>query len=226
MTGMRPTVIFDVNETLLDLEPVRAEFERISGDPALATTWFGTLLKLAFVASLTAAYRPFTDLAGAAFDMVAEAGGTAPKTEDRDAVVHAVGTLPAHPDATEGLRLLDHAGFRIAALTNSPQSVAEHQLANAGLADHFERIMSVEMVRTFKPAPATYRAALERLGTAPNETVLIAAHDWDIAGAMAAGLRGAFVARPGQVLSPLQPVPEYIGPDVAAVAREIIATTP
>lgn len=223
---MRPIIMCDVNETLLDLEPVRAEFGRIFGDRSLAAPWFGLLLKLAFVATITATYRPFTDFAGAAFDMVAEGQGVLPEPRDRATVVAAVGALPAHPDAREGLRLLNEAGFRIAALTNSPLTVAKGQLGHAGLAALFERVMSVEMVKTFKPARATYLSAIEAMGAAPDETVFIAAHDWDIAGAMAAGLRGGFIARPGQVLSPLQPIPEYIGPDMVAVAREIIATNP
>jgi 2-haloacid dehalogenase len=222
MAVMQPTILCDVNETLLDLAPVRAEFGRICGDRSLAGTWFAQLLKLAFVATITGSYQPFPDLGAAAFDMVAESGGITPKATDRAAVVAALGSLPAHPDATTGLRTLDEAGFRIAALTNSPRLVAEEQLAGAGLASHFERIMSVDMVGTFKPAAATYLAAIEELGTVPQETVMVAAHDWDIAGAMTAGLVGAFVARPGQVLSPLQPPPAFIGPDFAAVAGALI----
>lgn len=221
---MRPAILCDVNETLLDLAPVRAEFGRIYGDQSVADTWFTQLLDLAFVAAITGFYRPFPDLGAAAFDMVAERRGVAPKAIDRDAVVSALGTLPAHPDAVAGLRLLDDAGFRVAALTNSPRLVAEEQLARAGLASRFERIMSVEMVGTFKPAPATYLAATTELGTVPHQTVMVAAHDWDVAGAMAAGLIGAFVARPGRVLSPLQPPPAFIGPDFAAVALALIDT--
>ncbi len=51
----------------------------------------------------------------------------------------------------------------------------------------------------------------------------MAAHSWDVAGALAAGARAAFVARPGMVLSPLGPQPDIVGDDVAAVTDQIIA---
>jgi 2-haloacid dehalogenase len=53
---------------------------------------------------------------------------------------------------------------------------------------------------------------------------LVAAHHWDIAGALSAGCQAAFVARPGMVLSPLADRPDIVGPDLAAVAEQIIAT--
>jgi 2-haloacid dehalogenase len=54
--------------------------------------------------------------------------------------------------------------------------------------------------------------------------VLVAAHSWDIAGALSAGCQAAFVARPGMVLSPLSDRPAITGPDLAAVVNQIIAT--
>jgi 2-haloacid dehalogenase len=56
-----------------------------------------------------------------------------------------------------------------------------------------------------------------------SEVRLVAAHSWDISGALAAGCRAAFVARPGMVLSPLGPQPGITGPDLAAVAEQIIS---
>jgi 2-haloacid dehalogenase len=56
-----------------------------------------------------------------------------------------------------------------------------------------------------------------------GEVRLVAAHSWDIAGALAAGCQAAFVARPGMVLSPLGGPPGVIGPDLTAVAEQIIS---
>jgi 2-haloacid dehalogenase len=52
---------------------------------------------------------------------------------------------------------------------------------------------------------------------------LVAAHDWDIAGAQAAGCAVAFVARPGKVLSPLREPPDVVGEDLRTVAAQIVA---
>lgn len=220
---MQPVVVFDVNETLLDLTPIRDGFADLYGDAAVAGVWFGQLLKLSFVAALTDRYRPFTELGAAAFDMVAQARGVTVAPDRRDEVVGRIRTLPPHPDCETGLRRLRDRGFRLAALTNSPQATAEAQLANAGLDRYLDRIMSVEMVRTFKPAAKVYRKAADELGVPIGAMLMVAAHDWDVAGAMAAGARGAFVARPGQVLDPGQPPPDYVGSDIEEVAQAVLA---
>jgi 2-haloacid dehalogenase len=51
---------------------------------------------------------------------------------------------------------------------------------------------------------------------------LVAAHAWDVSGALAAGARAAFVARPGMVLSPLGAAPDIVGSDLAEVAQLIV----
>ncbi len=220
---MRPVIVFDVNETLLDLTPIREGFAASFGDEDAASVWFTTLLELSFVDTITGAYHPFTELAQAAFTMVARARGVTVPAATRDEIVGRIRTLPPHPDVEPALRRLDAAGFRLAALTNSPPATAKAQLANAGLADLLEKILSVEMVRRFKPARQVYETAAARLRIPITALLMVAAHDWDVAGAMAAGGRGAFVARPGRVLSPLQPEPDVVGPDLEAVATAIVA---
>jgi 2-haloacid dehalogenase len=51
--------------------------------------------------------------------------------------------------------------------------------------------------------------------------MLVAAHAWDVSGALAAGARAAFVARPGMVPSPLGDQPEMVVDDIAALAEEL-----
>jgi len=100
--------------------------------------------------------------------------------------------------------------------------VAEAQLTNAGLRDLFEQALSADTVRRLKPAPEPYHMAAERLGAPISQIRLVAAHAWDVAGAMRAGCAAAFVARPGQVLDPLAPRPDVVGPDLRAVAAAIL----
>ncbi len=50
----------------------------------------------------------------------------------------------------------------------------------------------------------------------------MAAHAWDVAGALRVGAAAAFVARPGMVLDPLAPVPDIVGSNLAEVAELII----
>jgi 2-haloacid dehalogenase len=133
-------------------------------------------------------------------------------------------SLPPHPEVPDALVTLAQTSLRMVALTNSTQPVAEAQLASAGLGQHFEAVISADSVRHLKPAPQPYRAVAERTGVGLGDVRLVAAHSWDITGALSAGCQAAFVARPGMVLSPLSGQPDIIGPDLAAVVGQIIAT--
>jgi 2-haloacid dehalogenase len=106
----------------------------------------------------------------------------------------------------------------MATLTNSVASIAEAQVRNAGIAHVFEKVLSADEVSQLKPAPAPYLMAAESFGVPVEQTCLIAAHAWDISGALAAGCAAAFVRRPGAVLSPVGPRPGIIGRDISEVA--------
>ena len=130
--------------------------------------------------------------------------------------------LPPHPEVVENLSRLRDAGIRLAALTNSTQQVADAQIENAGLQGCFEQVLSADTVKRLKPAPEPYRLAADSLGVEIGQIQLVAAHAWDIAGALRAGCAAAFVARPGMVLNPLVEHPDVVGADLREVADQII----
>ena len=121
----------------------------------------------------------------------------------------------------ESLDRLREAGFRLATLTNSTQEVAEAQIQNAGLADRFEKILSADTARRLSPPPPPTRMAARSLGVPEREVRLVAAHAWDVAGALRAGCAAAFVAR--QPFDPLVGEPDVVGADLGEVAEGIIA---
>lgn len=218
---MKPFIIFDVNETLLDLAPVRSWFSQHFGDRPTASEWFAELLRLSFVSSVTDTYIPFTDLAGAALASVAQRRGIPLESDDLTTIKGILTTLPPHNDVVNGLTSLTDAGFTLAALTNSPQETAEAQLGNAGISSFFTSVMSVDMVERFKPHRSVYLAAMNRLNVSVSDAVMVAAHDWDVAGAMAAGVDGVFIERPGQIYSTAFPPPTFAAPDISAAASAI-----
>jgi 2-haloacid dehalogenase len=220
---MPRVILFDVNETLLDLRALNPQFEKIFGDTNVTSQWFSQLLSSSLVATITDTYHDFETLAGNALDMVAIRRGTVLTINDRTQVLDKMRKLPPHPEVAECLNRLRNAGLRLATLTNSPPAVLKDQLTNAGLIDLFEKTLSVEKTRRFKPAPETYRYAAQELGVSVRDLRLVAAHDWDIAGAMRAGCVGAFIARQGMVMGPLQEQPDIIGDDLRSVTDGILA---
>lgn len=220
---MTTVIAFDVNETLLDLSALDDSFEAVFGTAALRPQWFATMLQLAFVGGLTGDYVDFTTAQHAALAMLAERQGVAlPDTTAND-IVGRMSSLPPHPEVAAALATLARTSLTVVALTNSPHTVAEAQLTHAGIRDHFTRVISADMVHRLKPAREPYLAVAAAFEVPAAEVRLVAAHAWDVSGALSAGCRAAFVARPGMVLSPIGPRPDIIERDVHAVVDRIIA---
>jgi 2-haloacid dehalogenase len=213
--------VFDVNETLLDLAALDPFFERTFGEPAARREWFAQMLGLALTATITGEYRPFGEHAIAALEMLGARRGVAVGDDERAAVREGMTSLPAHPDVRPALERLRSDGVRLATLTNSTLEVAEAQLAFAGIRDLFEASLSADSVRRLKPAPEPYRHAASELGVPIGEVLLVAAHAWDVAGAMAAGARAAFVARPGMVPDPRGREPDLVVADLSELADRL-----
>lgn len=219
---MARVCVFDVNETLLDLGALDPHFERVFGDAGVRRAWFLQLLQSALVATVTGVYSNFGTIGAAALEMVAEREGVDLSEEDKQEILGGMRELPPHPEVAESLERLREAGLRMATLTNSTQQVAEAQMENSGLRGYFEQILSADAVKRLKPAPEPYMMAAESLGVEIGQVRLVAAHSWDVAGALRAGCAAAFVARPGMVLDPLVERPDVVGVDLREVADRIL----
>ena len=219
---MTDVIAFDVNETLLDLSALDPHFAELLGSAALRAQWFAQMLQLSFVGGLTGNYVDFATAQRAALYMVAERQGATLTDEAIATMVDRMRALPPHSEVPEALRRLRSHDVTVVALTNSTADVAEDQLRNAGIRELFDAAISADSVRALKPAPAPYLAVAEDQGVTIGDVRLVAAHAWDVSGALAAGARAAFVARPGMVLSPLGPQPDIVGADIAEVVAQLI----
>ena len=219
---MARVCVFDVNETLLDLGALDPHFERVFGDTSARQAWFGQFLALWLTEMLTGEYTNFGTIGGGALEMVAKRQGVDLSDEDKQRILGDMQELPPHPEVEDALGRLRNAGIRLAALTNSTQQVADAQIDNSGLRNYFEQVLSADTVQRLKPAPEPYRMAAESLGVEVGQVRLVAAHAWDVVGAMRAGCAAAFVARPGMVLNPLATRPDVVGADLREVAAQIL----
>lgn len=191
--------VFDVNETLSDLSPVRARFADLGLPEHLAAPWFAGILRDGMALTVTGDNPAFADLARASFHAVVHDRPDAPADVDDAAseVIAAFMDLPLHPDVAPGLRALGALGIRLVTLSNGSAAVAEGLVDRNGLDGVFERILSVTDAPRWKPDESAYRYALEACGVEPEDAMLVAVHPWDTHGAASAGLRSAYVARTG-----------------------------
>jgi 2-haloacid dehalogenase len=223
---MPRVIAFDVNETLLDIGALDPLFERAFGSAALRAQWFAQMLQLAFVGGLTGRYVDFPSAQRAALKMVADMTGVGLDPEEGERIFDLMRRLPPHADAAPALDRLRETDLTLVALTNSPVDVARDQLTRAGLADRFDAIFSADQVQALKPRPEPYHLVARSYDASAGDVRLVAAHAWDISGALAAGCAAAFVQRPGKALSPLDERPDIMGADLHEVAEQIARRHP
>ncbi|MCP4281427.1 MAG: haloacid dehalogenase type II [Alteromonas sp.] len=205
-------IFFDVNETLLDLTAMRSSVgEALGGRDDLLPLWFSTMLHHSLVDSTTGRFHTFGEIGVASLLMVAEIEGIElTKEQAKTAIVTPLRSLPPHPDVRDGLQALKDKGYKLVSLTNSSNQGVYTQFKNADLLSYFDERLSVEDINLYKPDTRTYEWAIEKMGIAAEDAMLVAAHGWDIAGAKQAGWQAAFIARPGKVLYPLAIAPDTV----------------
>jgi 2-haloacid dehalogenase len=221
----RPSVlVFDVNETLIDIVALEPHFERMFGDRQVLREWFGQLIMYSMAVTLSGNYIDFFSLGQAVLRMTADVHRVAVTDDDVRALGTGMATMPAHPDVAAGLRALTDQGYRLVTLTNSPPNTnAPTPLEHAGLAGYFERQFSVDPSRVYKPSLRLYADVAAELRVATSACMMVAAHAWDLIGAQAAGYSGALITRPGNAPLPAPglPQPTVVATDLMELARRL-----
>ena len=167
----RPCLVFDVNETLLDLTYLEPTFERVFGDRGAMRLWFANLILYSAALTLTERYVPFTDIGSAVLGMLARTRGKEISDADRKELVDRFSTMPPHPEVPAALQKLRPAGFRLFTLTDNLLDVQTRQLENAGVVHLFERRFSADQVKQHKPSRLAYGHVEDQLREAPSQHV-------------------------------------------------------
>lgn len=191
-------IIFDVNQTLSDLSPLGQRFSEVGAPEQLAELWFASVLRDGFALAAAGSGQPFADIAAALLRVLLPEPELNRSLPDSIAyVMDGFAELSVHPDVIEGVHALATTGIRLVTLSNGAAAVAESLLQRAGIADRFERLLSVENAGAWKPAGQAYRYALAQCGVPAEAAMLVAVHPWDIDGAHRAGLRTGWINRGG-----------------------------
>lgn len=217
-------IVFDVNETLLDIDTLAPLFARLFGDDKTLREWFAQLVLYSQTMTLSGLYTPFGELGVGALQMTADIYQVTLTDDDINEFKQRMADMPAHPDAIPALTKLRTVGFRLVTLTNSASNASNTPLEKAGLNEFFEQSFSVETVEKFKPAPETYQMVAKEMSVAMSDLCLVACHLWNTIGAQAAGCQGAFVTRPYNAMLPASkvPTPDFMAADLVTLAEQII----
>jgi len=217
-------IVFDCNETILDLTTVTPVFQRVFGEPSTMRLWFQELITYSQALTIAGVYVPFTDIGGAILDKIAAPRGVTITADDRKELTDRFATMPPYPEVPGALRRLKAAGFRLFTLTDNTAAISGRQLTHGGIVALFDRRFSVDdTARRHKPAPEAYAEVTEGLRASPAEMCLVACHTWDTIGAQAAGWRAGLIRRPNNDVLDTATQPQYFGRDLDEVADQIIA---
>lgn len=215
-------VVFDIIDTVFDLEPLRPRLEALGLPPTALDLLYASALRDSMALACANRFAPFlsimkADLAGllAVHELPADAG----RIDDALSVMRA---MPPHPDAKAAFTRLREAGLRVFALSNGAASSTKSLLEKGGMTDLVEQVLSTEDVKLSKPRPEVYLYAVETAKARPEELAMVACHPWDIAGAMAAGLRGGYVRRKLPFPDAIMTKPDVEAPDLLGVARALV----
>ena len=215
----RPEVVaFDVNETLLDLAPVRAALIEVGEPDSLLPTVFARTLLTGFAGTVAGTWVRFRDAFDAALAQVSDLG-----PRERATVADSFGELAPHADVEPAVRRLFEAGIRVVTLSHGSPGVAEAGLERGGIAVLVERSLSSEAIRAWKPAREVYLWAAGSCDVVPERMALVAAHGWDVLGAQRAGLTGAWFPRSERVYPAVYDPPHVTGADLAGVVDALLA---
>src|SRR6201987_492787 len=218
-----PLIVFDVNETLLDLRTMEPTFERIFGDKRDMRVWFANFIMYSAALTVAGCYVPFTDIGAAVMKMMADTQGIKISDADKKELTEKFSTMPPYEEVPGALRKLRSAGFRLFTLTDNLLEVQTRQLEHGGIVDLFERRFSADGVKHHKPSREAYGYVERELGAEPSQLCLIACHTWDTLGAVAAGWQAALIKRTGNDVLGVGPQPQIVGADLDDVADQLIA---
>lgn len=187
-------LFFDINETILDITSLKSFLNEYFNEN-IYDLWFSKLLHYSLVVTATGSFKDFLHLATDALNYISILKDIPVDKNIVEKLYFILSTLPAYSDVENTLQNLKEKGFHIVALSNSSKKLLEKQLSNAGINQLFNMKISVEDFGIYKPHLDVYSEVTTLLNVSPQSCMLIAAHDWDVYGALCAGWKATFVKR-------------------------------
>lgn len=222
-------IFFDVVETVFSLAPLEERLARLNLPVGTSHLFFAQLLRDAFALSASGVFHTFPEIAKATITVLLRGLGRDADETTLKAILDVFSELPAHADVKPALERLKASGCRAVLLTNGSRANTQKLTRDNAIGHLIDGIVSVEDFRIWKPQAALYHHAALEYTCATNNAVLVAAHAWDVHGAMRAGLHGIWIQRQDSIYHPLMGEPDYqVGNLIDAVdmaVRQLQRTT-
>lgn len=215
--------VFDAYGTLFDIASVARGAQDALGPEwqALSDLWRSKQLQYTWLRGLAGHHADFWQVTGDALDF-AMATLKIDRPGLRDRLMQLYLTLSAYPEVPAMLRHLQSAGIRLAILSNGTPAMLASAARNAGIADFFDAILSVEEVGVYKPHPAVYRLAADHLGLPAENICFLSSNGWDAYSAKAFGFQVVWCNRFNQASERLPATPNGQIPDLSRLSSLLL----
>ena len=209
--------VFDAYGTLLDVDAAAREAAAEPGMEALKENWLPIAkgwrerqLRYSWLCSMMGKYDDFWELTIRALDTTLEEHALASNDKVRARLLSLYSELSAYQEVPEVLANLKAAGHRLAVLSNASPSMLVKALDAAGISEWFDELLSVDVLKCYKPTPAVYQLIPERSDCKPSDVTFFSSNNWDVSGAGAFGFKTIWVNRTGVAWDNLPGKPDII----------------
>ena len=202
--------VFDAYGTLFDFASAARACHDVLGDQVdtLTARWRDKQLQYTWLRAAQGRHADFWQVTGDALDFVLETLGLADPAL-RDRLMRCYLSLAPFPEVHDVLTRLKRSGMRTAILSNGSPAMLDAAVGNAGLAPLLDAVLSVEEVGVYKPHPAVYRLAVDRLAVPAAAISFQSSNAWDAHAASAFGMRVVWCNRYGQKPERLPGAPDH-----------------
>ena len=196
--------VFDVYGTLLDIDAAARQAATEPGMESLQKNWLkiskgwrDRQLRYSWLCSMMGKYDDFWKLTIRALDATLEEHALSSDQKIRARLLSLYSELTAYEEVPGALAKLEASGHRIAVLSNGSPKMLKTAIEAAGIADYFDELLSVDVLKCYKPTPAVYRLVTERFKCSPSDVTYFSSNNWDVSGAGAFGFKTIWVNRAG-----------------------------
>ena len=202
---MKRSIAFDIYGTLIDPLALGKALEEMAGDraPQFNALWRDKQLEYSFRKAAMRHFNHFSECTMQALEYCDEYLNTELSGSQKNELLEMYKKLPVYTDTEPCLENLKGKGVEIIAFSNGKKEDLVSLFENAGIIEYFDMIISVDEVRTFKPAPEVYELLVNRSSASKESTWLVSTNSFDIIGASSVGLKTIWLKRnPGAVFDP------------------------
>jgi 2-haloacid dehalogenase len=210
--------VFDAYGTVFDFASAARGCRDVLGPNVDAVTalWRDKQLQYTWLRAAQNRHADFWTVTGDALDFTLETLKLrAPGLRDR--LMNLYLTLTPFPEVPDVLHRLKAAGFRLAILSNGSPPMLSAAVSAAEFGGLFDAVLSVEEVGVYKPGPAVYQLAVDRLDVAPGAITFQSSNAWDAYAASAFGMKVVWCNRYGQARERLPGAPDHELTSLAAL---------